>query len=58
MTYEIECEGCYVTDTCVVEGRDVSKCPCLRCIIKMVCNDPCEEFEVHHTYITRKYADT
>jgi hypothetical protein len=52
------CDGCYVKNTCVTEGRDISGCPCLICLIKMVCDNPCEEFETFHDYMWESHADS
>ena len=51
MTYE-DCEGC----TCWNSGMDMIcvphykelDCPCINCLIKMMCGDGCEE---HETYV-------
>ncbi len=42
------CEGCLVHDTCCCSGsrkRPNNGCPCKNCLIKMVCETTCEEFE-------------
>jgi len=48
------CYGCYVGETCVV-AREIGGCPCLICIIKMVCDETCEEFETFHKDVWDKY---
>jgi len=46
-----------VKGTCVIEDREISRCPCLICIIKMICNETCEEFETFYKYIWERYND-
>jgi hypothetical protein len=43
------CEGCYTydeldPDSCIVLGdKKEDKCPCLSCLIKVICERSCEE---------------
>jgi hypothetical protein len=50
MTYELECKGCYIyiVDFCPFSSRPekVIRCPCRTCLIKVVCNKACEEYEI------------
>ena len=42
-------EACYKT---IENKRDIDKCPCSICLVKVVCNEQCEEFRAfyHETY--------
>jgi len=51
------CKGCrsnnyvldditFISDRCRYNrSNDEGKCPCTECIVKVMCNDPCREFE-------------
>ena len=45
------CEGCYTNNTdvkCILQSRNqldlILKCPCNKCLIKGMCDNPCEEY--------------
>ncbi len=42
-----QCEGCraYIDglEDCPLFNLDIS-CPCVKCVVKVMCNDPCEEW--------------
>ncbi len=45
------CEGCPTNaEECIYladySGHDIKDCPCRMCLVKVVCNDPCKEFEM------------
>jgi len=43
---DITCKGCvlYIPKSmCTI--ADTSKCPCLRCLVKMVCIDACDDMK-------------
>lgn len=51
---EYYCKGCLRTCTHNIAYRGglisltvISKCPCINCIVKMVCADRCEEFDIY-----------
>lgn len=50
MTNKHDCNGC-LSDGRACEflseydGYDINECPCRICLIKGVCNDPCEDYE-------------
>ncbi len=43
------CEGCLTydmaaPDNCIIlANNDQRKCPCIKCLVKMVCENPCKE---------------
>ncbi len=40
------CWGCYTRDMCKRAKHDESlNCPCKMCLIKSMCNTPCEEYK-------------
>ncbi len=44
------CKGCHNKGSCeryegIVREIDISKCPCIECLIKGVCSEPCEDFK-------------
>lgn len=50
-----ECSGCISYGT-VCAGEQSSKnikCPCMVCIIKVICKNACEEYEAFREYIDR-----
>lgn len=46
--YIKECEGCTMLsmgiECKVLELYEAENCPCLDCIVKPMCEDPCEDF--------------
>jgi hypothetical protein len=43
-----ECKGCTITDktgVCLQESRNHMNCPCMKCLVKMICTDPCLEWK-------------
>ena len=48
-----ECNGCYTHDICRSSNTQTEqyeayiKCPCIKCLIKGVCDRPCEEYGQH-----------
>lgn len=44
------CKGCIEFDCCdYVKEHDIAKdCPCLECLIKMICKHMCSKYELHH----------
>ena len=50
-----ECKGCYVYDEelkwCSMDLipyiSKTQKCPCLKCLIKMMCKSECEEYQIY-----------
>jgi hypothetical protein len=52
--FDIRCSGCLsvelienspITKCAVLYEKDNRMCPCAQCIIKMMCENPCEDFE-------------
>ena len=46
-----ECEGCATYDQCLINKDPnpfIILCPCRRCIVKMVCNHSCEEYDINN----------
>ena len=45
-----ECKGCIEFDGCdyIHEHEIAENCPCLNCIVKMICNNMCSDYERHH----------
>lgn len=44
------CKGCRVNPTCLLTVKPlvyIEKCPCMDCIVKMMCVEPCEDFKKH-----------
>ena len=44
-----ECRGCRSEDNCkhyvnIMKKIDVDKCACIECLIKGMCNEPCDDF--------------
>jgi len=35
--------------------HDLNKCPCMMCLIKVVCTTPCEEYSTFSRVITENY---
>jgi len=63
-TYEKFCGGCRIyedvkhippedraTDCAVARPGAVKSCPCKTCLVKMVCDLPCEKFDTLHRRI-------
>ncbi len=48
-----DCKGCNVGSDGACGLKDSRNCPCVICIIKMVCNTKCDE---RHTYWDSEYA--
>lgn len=49
------CQGCYSSYEygCSHSKYNTdSECPCTECAIKMMCNDPCPEFECFNNKVT------
>ena len=49
MTIPKECEGCYTNSSCYTYSKYTEinahlKCPCIKCLIKMICDNPCHEY--------------
>ncbi len=49
-----ECKGCLTKCTHhraykagFISGTVITKCPCTICVIKMVCNDRCKDFDIY-----------
>ncbi len=42
---ECGCKGCDAAQFCKVNDSKAKICPCRICIIKMICEDPCEDYE-------------
>ena len=50
----IYCKGCHDFPECIflIEGQvAMSECPCRICIVKMICEVPCEDMHNHYNYI-------
>lgn len=55
------CEGCLTYRTlegdylayCTFVGYNDGRCPCTQCIVKPMCEDTCESFEVFRAEVTR-----
>ena len=46
------CEGCNThsdegppNGCCYREYNEDNSCPCINCLVKMICNDPCDYYE-------------
>ena len=52
-----ECEGCisydYDEEYCPFQGDENEQCPCSDCILKSVCEAPCERFKLRPSRIRR-----
>ena len=58
MEYKDTCKGCYTyieIENAITRGKvcrpnkgDID-CPCLKCIIKMMCRNPCLQFDSYRT---------
>lgn len=49
-----ECKGCVTYDDdnneCLLDGiNNVELCPCRTCIVKSMCNQPCDIYEQYQT---------
>jgi len=33
--------------------KDDKVCPCVNCIVKTMCNDACEEYNIYENHITK-----
>ena len=48
-----ECKGCIMysekSEKCslIPQISDTLKCPCLKCLIKMMCESDCEDYQVY-----------
>ena len=46
---ENECKGCYLEGDCVDGVKphlsETESCPCLNCIVKIMCRDGCEKWK-------------
>ncbi len=52
-----ECEGCssnYITTRCI--ALTLSGCPCSHCLIKMMCEQPCNDLRKHLS-VARDYIE-
>lgn len=56
------CKGCHsdrgVCKFISVHSKskhNLNKCPCMMCLIKVVCDTPCEEFSMFSQVITENY---
>lgn len=52
-----ECEGCLNKDRCnpyEIRSFHCHLCPCQKCIVKVVCQDPCEPYD---DFMNSVYAD-
>jgi hypothetical protein len=38
------CQGCLTNNQC--DQTPIKDCPCIRCIVKSMCRDACEEYEI------------
>ncbi len=48
-----ECKGCTVADktgVCLQEARNHTKCPCMTCLVKIMCTDACLEWKEYIGY--------
>ena len=43
--YDKGCEGCYTKKLCVLSNRQMSKCPCKTCVVKIVCTFGCRTYQ-------------
>ncbi len=51
---DINCKGCFTIDKCIISRTDwgryyyteriEDRCPCYACLIKVMCDDSCEEY--------------
>lgn len=53
MNFKDICRGCYSKQNCTYYprqfyGMGIDKCPCRNCLVKMTCNQPCEEYSSTH----------
>lgn len=57
----INCKGCAsiigTKKSCLFDGYS-DKCPCVRCIIKMMCSEPCGNFNNFRNDVLNKRWDT
>lgn len=46
-----ECKGCTLNiERCMIlRYGNVKECPCLSCLVKVVCNEACSKFESFYT---------
>ena len=55
------CEGCNSKDNCerytdIMRTIDVEECPCIECLIKGMCKDPCDDFiKLFEKYYEKAY---
>ncbi len=55
----IECKGCYATKLCDVQPTFiVYKCPCVTCVVKVMCSHMCDEYS-HYVWLNveKKYKE-
>ena len=52
-----ECEGCYTKGNCDNYSK-FKDCPCIKCLVKVTCCNPCEEYEVFsNAQILKEFYD-
>jgi len=60
MKLDLRCKGCLsfevvdnspIASCAVLYERDGMICPCIDCVIKMVCETPCEDFDNWDIYL-------
>ncbi len=55
---ETHCKGCCNLQCQIIPITKENKCPCIECIIKMICMDGCKEFKTfNHEYYERKKSN-
>lgn len=51
-----DCEGCYTSSSfpdCFYSK--IEGCPCKICLIKMICEHPCEYLDIHLGHVNKLY---
>ncbi len=51
---ESKCKGCHTQFRC--QWHPNSKCPCVKCLVKVTCNLGCHDFQDFELEIRRKIA--
>ena len=62
MNNTTNCKGCHSdVEACKFisvhskDKHDLDKCPCMMCLVKVVCTTPCEEYSMFSRVITENY---
>jgi len=45
------CRGCIMISNCSVSTLMSNKCPCVNCLIKVVCGSDCDDYKNFREYI-------